>query len=666
MSFTTINPLANLAVQSAQLQNFAGTSNTVKTPQACANALKDASVPYGINSFKGFCIAVDNAFDKSGSSYGFSATGVRNPQNEAITANSTLFPSASVAKIHVSLAMGKAMELGWFTDTTKLSTVCPWLFDASNPTGYYLSETTVPPTLLSDPTQIINFTGAYGAFSWLDKPTVSDLMRYDVGMDYDITLVGTSPGSTFISGEGPVGLASQAGYWGANEAFHDIQYMHCVYDNVIPTFIQDVFTGTWGYNNFAQYVKSAIKQSTNAATNFPAATGNVKINFNLNTYLGIPVSNANDHLPLINVPGGYAGLAAKYSTTPYGAIGVPISFYGYAVQMMALLIDACAFNNGYYNFANFMRQTIYEPLGLYNIRFGSLDSSFSPASGKICWTGTKGQVNTYATASMNRWGYGGGYSALTFQPFTGALGSAVSGPSIASVFGILNNPVPYSYGMSPSYGAVFGAYLNAGGGALIPPQWTTDFPTDGLSLYHLYGRLYSPTGSGSSPFTPGVNGTTSQSTGWIDANGVIDTTINDLLELGKVFVNKGVGSNGKRVLTPATINFLISPKVPGNTNMNIVYALGPFDSENTSLVSFGLTRSNRDLTGTALYGDCNRLRAAGADGTAMMINLETGYIIVYAVSYNGSCGDLPSPAALNYKTPAMESALWQVLGGYTY
>jgi CubicO group peptidase (beta-lactamase class C family) len=666
MSFTTINPLANLSAQSVQLQNFAGTSNKIITPQACANALKEASVSYGVNSFKGFGVVVDNAFDKSGSSYGFASTGVRNSLNEAITANNTLFPSASVAKMHVSLAMAKAMELGWFTDSTKLATVCPWLINPTNATGYYLSETTVPATLATNPTQIINFTGALGAFSWLDKPTVGDLMRYDVGMDYDILLVGTSPGSTFLSGEGPIGLATQGGFWGANEAFRILQHMHVIYDNIIPTFANETFTGTWGYNNYTEYVKQVIKQSTNAATNFPAATGNFQCNFNLNTYLGIPASNANDHLPLINVPGGYAGLAAKYATAPYGAIGVPMAFYGYAVQMMGLIIDACAFNNGYYNFANFMRSTIYEPLGLYNIRFGSLDSSYSPSAGKICWTGTKGQVNTYATPTINRWGYGGGYSAITLQPLTGALGDAVTGPCAMSVFGVIGNPVPNSYGLSPAYAAAFGAFLNLGGGALIPPQWTTDFPTDGISQLSLYGRLFNPTGSASSPFTPGANGTTSQSTGWIDTNGVIDTTINDLLELGKLFINKGVGSNGKRVLTPASVNFLLSPKIPGNTDLNIVYGLGPWDNRNTSLVCFGVDRNNRDITGNVLFGDSNRVRTGGADGTAMLINLETGNVIVYAVSYVGSVGDLPSPSALTFKTPNMESTLWQILADYTY
>ena len=561
--------------------------------------------------------------------------------------------------------MGKAMELGWFTDTTKLSTVCPWLFDASNPTGYYLSETTVPPTLISDPSEIINFTGAYGAFSWLDKPTVGDLMRYDVGMDYDILMVGPLAGNNFIGFDGQIGLATQAGFWGANEAFRSLQFVHVLYDQIIPSGIIQSFTGTWGYDNFTQYVKSAIKQSTNAATNFPAATGNVKINFDLNTYLGIPVSNANDHLPLINVPGGYAGLAAKYATTPYGAIGVPVAFYGFAASMMALIIDAQAFNYGYYNFAHFMRQTIYEPLGLYNIRFGSLDSSFSPASGKICWTGTKGQVNTYATPTFYRWGYGGGYSAVTEQPFTGTIGNAVTGPCFATLFGVISDYVPYSYGMSPEYGALFSPYLDAGGGALIPGQWTTDFTNEGMSRFSLNGRLYNPTGSGSSPFTPGANGTTSQSTGWVDVNGIIDTTINNLLELGKLFINKGVGSNGKRVLTPATINFLLSPKIPGNTNLSIVYGLASWDDQNTSVSSFGISRTNRDLTGNVLYGDCNRVRTGGADGLTMIFNLETGYVIVYGVSYAGSCGNYPLEA-IPYQLPTMDSTLWQVLGGYTY
>lgn len=666
MSFTTINPLANLSAQSVQLQNFAGTSNKIIDPQACANAIKDALPSFGGNSFKGYCVGVDNAFDKSGSSFGFASTGVRNSLNEPITSDDTLFPSASTAKFYSGLATAKAMELGWFTDTTKLATVCPWLFDATNPTGYYLSETTVPAGFASNPSLIVNFTGAYGAFSWLDKPTVGDLLRYDLGMNFNYTYVGLAGGSTFLSGEGPIGLATQAGYWGANTAFFSLQYMHALYDNLIPDELIESATGTWGYNNWTEYTKKFFRQNTNAATNFPAATGNVRCNFNLNTYLGIPLSNANDHIPLLNIPGGYAGLSSRFVTVPYGAIGVPIGTYGWPAQLVAQMIDALAFTYGYNNFAGFIKSTILEPLGLYNVRFANLDSSFSPSQGKICWTGSKGQVNTYMIPTISRWGYGGGVSVLTQQSYTGALGSAITGPCNLNLFGVIATPTPYSYGMSPSYGAAFSSLLNLGAGIFIPPQWATDFPDDFLSSYFLYGTRYNPTGSASSPFTPGPNGTTSQSTGWINANGAIDTTARTTMELCKMMCNRGVGSNGTRVLTPASVNYLLAPKVPGNTDVNTVYGLAPFDNTSTSTTAFGIRRYNRDINSLQLFGtDPGLCNVAGAFGVYCWFNIETGYVVLVNTSFNAN-GNSPSLSALNFYGNTSISTMWQILADYTY
>jgi hypothetical protein len=667
MSFTTINPLANLAVQSAQLQNFAGTSNTIMTPQACANAIKNTLPSFGANSYKGYCVAVDNAFDKSGSSFAFAASGVRNSLNEAITHNDTLIPSASLAKFYCGLATAKAMELGWFTDTTKLSAVCPWLFDATNATGYYMSSTTVPAGFASNPALISNFTGAFGAFSWLDKPTVADLLRYDVGMDFNYTYIGLAGGSTFLNGEGPIGLATQGGYWGANTAFHALQYMHALYDGLIPDPVIEAATGTYGFNNWTEYCKKFIRQTTNAASNFPAATGVVQCNFNFNTYLGIPLSNANDHIPLINMPGAYAGLSSTFVTAPYGAIGVPIGTYSWAVQLCGMMIDALAFANGYNNFGGFVRSTILEPLGLYNTRFGNIDSSFSPSQGKICWTGTNGQVNTYLVPSFNRWGYGGGASAVTSALITGALGSPVTGPCNLNLFGVIATPTPYSYGMSPAFGTTFSAFLNAGGGSLIPPQWATDFPTDLLSSVFLYGTRFNPTGSADSPFTPGVNGSMSQSTGWVDVNGIIDATVTDTMELCKMMCNRGVGTNGTRVLTPASVNYLLSPKVPGNTNVNIVYGLASLDNESQSTTGFGLRRWNRDLNSMQLFGnDPAVCRISGAYGATCLFNIETGYVIYFSAisSYLGNAPSLSAFVAFNERN--VSTTMWQILASYTY
>jgi len=628
MSFTTINPLYNVQGQISNLQQQTPASTVLKNTSTVAALDLGTLTSYGFaNNYPGYCTY---ASDNNGNS-AFAASGTRYYLGDAITKDNTLFQIADQGKVLTSMAIAKMMENNWFTASTTVFSIAPD-YMASGATGYYLSNVSVPAVdPLTNPAGfLIGCTGSYTPFSFTTSPTIGDLLQFDFGMEYDVNMFGMV-GSAVLSGEVPLGLISQGGYFGGLQGFHLLQATHCYYDQIVPSFSFDAFTGVAGTRTTETYSKAIIAGNV---LNVPADTGNVGLNYNLALFAG--PSNNNDHLPFINRPGAVSGLSAAQAGAPYGNVGVPLVFYGPSVEMLACVAERVAVQRGYLNFGDFLRREILTPAGMFNTRINNLDPIANPAFGRYTWTGTRGQVNTLMDSSFIRSGYGGGVSPTTLAAYTGVDGNATGGLCSLNAFGVidLTNAVPYTFGMSPTYYTTFSAFLDAGLGIGLPAQFSSVFSTDGIARYSdAIGGKFVPAGSIYNDFVANPTGLSS-STGWYNGGYPVSATINDIETMFRIIENKGVAPNGTKVLSPISIQWLLTTKNNALTNAWNFYGLAAQDTNNSSLAAPGLVRINRDVTSFGGYGIHDGVvYSVGSNGTACYIDLYTG---LFAFWTNGS------------------------------
>ena len=626
MSFTTINPINNVQGSVSQIQSNLGTNIKFTNTTALNQGAQNIYTAYTANGFNAYAQHVSLANGEKA----FTSTGSANKLGDTITRNSTLVNWGSSGKILTGYALAKMIEDGWITTSDTFYSIVPECFPNTSYTGYYVSGLTVP-TIdpVANPTGFISgLSGSYGTFDFRTKLTIADIINNDIGAVYPFTLVGTVLGSSYLSGELPLGLLSQAGFVGGLQGWHALQAIHCLYDGIYKDIAFQYYTGYYGYDSTYTYLTNFV---TCVAGSGPATPANVQVNYNLAIFGG--GSNANNNYTLLNIPGAISGLSVSFAGAPFGNVAQPFSYYGEGTEFLGAILDKVVSSRGYSNVADYIQREILFPMDCYNVKFVNLSSvSVNPVNGRVTFTGARGQVNTVCDSTFLRWGYGGGVSSITTQPYAG-FGNAVFGPCPLSLFGIIQNSVPYTYGIGLDYYLANQATLDGGSGAFLPVSWCQDYPLDNYSQANYNVNYGIPTGSATSPFVYNPTGISS-STGWYIGGTPISASMDDFETIVRTLINKGVAPNGNRIFSTTTANWLTAVQTNALNNMWGVYAFGPVDSNTSSATFNGMYRNNRDISDNVQYGfHSNVISNGGIFGTQMIADLESGMIYLTSLQH---------------------------------
>ncbi len=589
------------------------------TPASLAALVPTAYTGQG--GHPGYCVAGGNY--RTGEEYFAASNRPVNPQGNTWNYTGTLYNFGSSTKSIVGVACAKMMEEGLIKSSDKAYLYYP---NMSGTAQYYESVTVSSGPAF--PFAAASYTATTGTYD-LSTLTIKTLINFNFGIlnDFFVLPNAVFPLSQSLgidavlsnsnSGTNPVGLA---------------QYLQ--FATLSRSLLQDAPVGPVSqvYNGDNSYIT-------------PAALDQIIDN----TRTGV--------MPLAFKPGTWTNDSLPFN------IRSQQSVYDAGWQILGMVLDG--YFKSSYNTTNFatlgayMRSKIFTPLGMndtYTIyqdtitdlsKYQLADSAFRRSAGfggaNYFWSSslTGAGYNAF-TGTVN--GFQGNEAAYAGLVYAGTGYFTVSAEQLRSQYGFVSN----SYGCSPSYstgsvsqlntaqalyksqipvlpGGTGTAELAIGTFTAGPLAWSQQYPDDGISK--VIKGVFNYTGAGLSSNYP-------------IASSPVISTVSDFMKFIKMIANRGVGSNGARVLKTESWSYLTSVKVPSlamqGDNGRIeeeIYGNASLDSFEFPYSSYclGFYRVNRDISNTTIYGlDENTLFNGGATGNAWYIDLFTGNYAFYA------------------------------------